>query len=270
MKALVYKFANLCPEFEYVFFCIEDGKNTLLFFIYQGSSFYHFFFSKFIGLTIHFSAGDYTIKMWIRHPKYEVLDKLQALQFIISRKQPNINLSFYTTHALVSERTFKSTSLAKGEMTHMFVSPIAEDKLPKQYTSGSYLSGKISFIGNEPGKSCSSYPLKYHLGPLCISPKKDSATAATSNEKPVKEKSYPEFIKEAKLSYLQKTATTINAEDAVKMYEELVYEFANDLNVHIAFTTYLGKYNPVVFSMKYLIISLYQMSIQISTIFKCV
>ena len=48
-------------------------------------------------------------------------------------------------------------------------------------------------------------------------------------------------MKEAKMSYLQKKSADLNEDDVVKMYEELTYEFSDDLNIQIALATYLGK-----------------------------
>ncbi|XP_075245179.1 tripeptidyl-peptidase 2-like isoform X3 [Convolutriloba macropyga] len=181
------------------------------------------------------NKGDYTIKLWIRHPKYDLLEKLQCLQFIISRKVPNISLSFYSSINV----PFKLTSLGRHESTYAGVSRITDDKLPKQYISGSYLTGKISLLADEPGKSCCWYPFTYHLGPPFI-PKKE-ATAPSSKEQPAKEKTFAEFMKEAKMSYLQKKSADLNEDDVVKMYEELTHEFSDDLNIQIALATYLAS-----------------------------
>ncbi|GLJ21474.1 hypothetical protein SUGI_0396320 [Cryptomeria japonica] len=105
--------------------------------------------------------GDYTLRFLLRHDNTHYLEKLKKMVLFIERnldKKSVIGLSFYShpDGSVTGADSFNSTLLASGETQALYISPPADDKLPKDCSAGALLIGEITYgklsLGNKKGE----------------------------------------------------------------------------------------------------------------------
>lgn len=154
------------------------------------------------------------LKVYVRHDKKEVLDKLTDLPATITSKlNVPINVDIYASHAQasVNGKKWSSMNLAKGASVPVYLTaPNVNEKYTKQAGMGQYLQGTISFAKDDVGKKADAYPLRYILNETV---KKDK------NKTKKSESSFAESMAEQKINWVGKMDPT--SDDAIKLFEVL-------------------------------------------------
>lgn len=137
--------------------------------------------------TIKLDKGDYSLRLQIRHEKRDMLEKLKDHPISLYHRLPTpITLDTYLTHQNAIQATRKTTFFTlKGEDTaSVFITPLPDDKLPKQFQAGNYLTGHVSFAKDEAAKKIETFPFKYIL-PDPIKKPKASLTTSPNTTSPL-------------------------------------------------------------------------------------
>ncbi|XP_070539380.1 tripeptidyl-peptidase 2-like isoform X2 [Ptychodera flava] len=180
--------------------------------------------------TLKLEKGDYTIRMQIRHEKKEMLEKLKDLILLIEQKlSSSISLDVYSSYngAMTGKQKYGNQKLCPGEVSPMFVPPVAEDKLPKGALLGQYLTGTMSFSKSDKVKKADTYPFRYTL---TQGPHKQSSNKGSGGDKDKeknKEDEFNEALRDLKITWIPK----LEGDD---LYNELCDKYPDHLPVHLA------------------------------------
>uniref|UniRef100_H2Z491 Uncharacterized protein n=1 Tax=Ciona savignyi TaxID=51511 RepID=H2Z491_CIOSA len=176
--------------------------------------------------------GDYTIRLQVTHESRDALQRLKnaALAVKIKLASP-INLDVQATHrdALMGGARMNSV-ISPGNVVPIYMAPLADDKLPKNCTSGQYLTGCLSLAKGENAKKADTYPFNYVLidppvkaKPLKGSNKKnDKAAVMKSNEDKAKED-----MRDLQISCITKY-------DQQDLFNKLVDEWPDHIPIYLA------------------------------------
>ena len=163
--------------------------------------------------AIKAKKGDVSIRLQIRHDKFEMLEKLKDLQIFIERKlEKAVDLAAYTTQeARMNGDAMKKRNLRKGTCATVILAEPARSKLPKECKSGDILKGTVTYEAGSSelsgsGKRPGGYPIRFVVGPKMEA--KSTADAKGKEPELPDERSVSEKIEEAvkalKVSELEK------------------------------------------------------------------
>lgn len=118
--------------------------NLIVFFIKT------FFFNIFkYAKTI--DKGDYTIRLYIRHEKFETLERLKSLVLYARHSISNVPQDIYTSYAALirgSKKSNISEKILKGQQITLFLDSIVDEKLPKGVAPGHFLKGELNLYSD--------------------------------------------------------------------------------------------------------------------------
>ncbi|ESN96330.1 hypothetical protein HELRODRAFT_107485 [Helobdella robusta] len=161
-------------EYESQMWMLYDANKQLL---YCGDAYTNMYTAK-------LEKGDYVLKMFIRHEKRDMLERLKDTPINLHHKLPsNINLDVYPNlqQALIAGKKFNcSVTLHKHHSLPVYTIAIHEDKLPKGVQPGHFLTGTISFSKDENAKKVEFFPFKYVV-PENIKKSKPPSTSTPSS-----------------------------------------------------------------------------------------
>lgn len=135
-------------------------------------------------------AGDFTIRVALRHTDATVLDKFRDLPLVVERKLDTpLSVPVYASlaEAVSGGEQVKEFTLCTDASAALYLGPPAEDKLPKDATPGRILTGTVSLgtLKSNPGKEApDAVPLQFVVPPA--KEKKEPAA-----DKPEEEKEEP-------------------------------------------------------------------------------
>ncbi|CAG0888705.1 unnamed protein product [Cyprideis torosa] len=138
-------------EFEAQLIIIQDAHRR----IHLVADAYPFKYSK------KLDKGEYIVLQYIRHDKLKLLESMADIPLHIEQKLgSSISLDCYPSWtAAVSEgKKILPRSLQTGDCVPVYISTHVTDKTYKNATAGSFLTGTVSWVKDEPGKKASSYP----------------------------------------------------------------------------------------------------------------
>lgn len=181
--------------------------------------------------TVKLEKGDYIVRQQIRHDRKDLLEKLLDMSMLMSQKlTSSISLDAFTSPSYANfGKKLKSVTLVGGssEDFPVYITPIANEKLPKTITAGQYLSGTVVFTKDRLGKKVDSYPIKYVLSDI-----------SKKNSKPIEtvSKSKNEEFKEAFREFMSSWIAKYDADDqaAKELYEKMKSEIPDHLSIHTA------------------------------------
>ncbi|KAH7557647.1 hypothetical protein JRO89_XS11G0196700 [Xanthoceras sorbifolium] len=157
--------------------------------------------------------GEYTLRLYLRHDNEHCLEKMKQLVLFIERnleKKDVIRLNFFSQPdgPVMGNGSYKSSILVPGKKEAFYLSPPTKEKLPKNSPPGSILYGlisygKLSFAGQEEGKSPQKNPVSHQIAYL-VPPNKldeDKGKASPACSKTVSER-LEEEVRDAKIKVL--------------------------------------------------------------------
>lgn len=142
--------------------------------------------------SVKLSKGDYNLRIFLRHDNTQYLEKLKKLVLFIEKKFEE-KLSFYSQPdgPITGLDIFSSSRLVPGETQAFYIGPVSEDKLPKDYSAGTVLLGKITYgkvslgdsKGEQTGKACpASSEIFYIVPPPAKVEEKDREEGSSSSK----------------------------------------------------------------------------------------
>ncbi|KAG6716915.1 hypothetical protein I3842_04G072100 [Carya illinoinensis] len=158
--------------------------------------------------------GEFNLQLYLRHDNVQYLEKLKQLVLFIERnleEKDVIRLSFFSQPdgPIMGNGSFKSSTLVPGKNEAIYLGPPSKDKLPKNTPQGSVLLGaisygKLSFAGQELGKTPQKNPASYRLSYILPPNKLDEDKGRSSSSacpKTVSER-LEEEVRDAKIKFL--------------------------------------------------------------------
>lgn len=107
------------------------------------------FFEK-IKYTKSLEKGDYTVRLFVRHEKIELLEKLKETNLLVRRAiSGTLSQDVYTSYGGLLKGTGKKTNserIQRDAERVFYLNMIPEDKLPKGLSAGHFLSGELTFF----------------------------------------------------------------------------------------------------------------------------
>ena len=126
--------------------------------------------------TIQVKKGEHVVLVCLQHEDPVFLESFKDIVLHIDRKiDPAISSSVYGSYsdAMRSKNDVSKVTLAAGEKTSLFFNQPAEDRLPKDATSGTLLLGNLIAGTTSKGKSSPhKYEVTYSIPPSKIDSKK--------------------------------------------------------------------------------------------------
>ena len=161
---------------------------------------------------------DYTLKVYVRHEKRDILDKLSDLPMTLSTKLSTpVSLDIYASHAQASLGSGKKSTVvnvAKGASIPLYITaPNVNEKHTKHAGQGQYLQGTVTFSKDDLGRKADVYPVRYILNEPAV--KKDKSK--TNGKKG--DGSLAESIAEQKVSWVGKLDPL--SDEATKLFDSL-------------------------------------------------
>ena len=128
---------------------------------------------------ITLEKGDYTIQAQLRHANNEFLEKLRDAVLIVKQKVA-VPVDLYKTPEAALKREGTKVGLDPyhvGQRGVVYAAALPDDKLPKSYPAGSYLTGSFSLLSDESVSKVSSTRATYAL--VSAPPKKQNKALST-------------------------------------------------------------------------------------------
>jgi len=181
-------------------------------------------------------AGEYTVKLQVKHESRERLASLKTSPLCIQKKlTPAVNLDVYAQHrqAMIGGSKATSMTLKPDGITPLYIAPVADDKLPKGAQAGQYLLGSITFAKSELSKKADVRQFTYTLidSPSSKSnkgskkSKKSNQSASDSQSTP--EEKCREEERDLKISW-------ITQHNRMDIYDELLNDWVEHIPLHLA------------------------------------
>lgn len=182
--------------------------------------------------SVKADKDDYSIKVFIRHDKKEMLDKMVDLPMTIASKLSSpLTVDIYGSQnqAMISGKKCSNLNINKGASVPIFLTaPSVNEKYTKHAGVGQYLQGSITFAKDEAGKKSDVYTIRYVLNETA---KKDKNKNSGSSKK--KEENFNEAMAEQKINWIGKLEP--NSDEALKLFEALKKdEIANQAQLRLA------------------------------------
>ncbi|PFX32477.1 Tripeptidyl-peptidase 2 [Stylophora pistillata] len=177
--------------------------------------------------SVKLEKGDYVLKLQVRHDNKDQLEKLKDTVVLIEQKlSPAITLDTHSSRlAAMKSSKFSSCTQRPGSCCPVYITPPADDKIPKVAKHGHILKGTISYVKSETGKKACTYPVQYVVP---AAPSKQNSKAATTKpeEKEVKQQ-FEEAMRDFKISWIPKLGD-------LNLYDELAEQYSDHLPLHVA------------------------------------
>ncbi|KFM79321.1 Tripeptidyl-peptidase 2, partial [Stegodyphus mimosarum] len=151
--------------------------------------------------SLKVEKGDYTLKLQVRHEERALLEKLSDVPMLICVKmQSSISVDIYDKHsqALINGKKINYQVLSPGTTVPLFLTPVANDKLPKNVAAGHYLLGSMTFMKDDNAKKVDVYPIRYIIPEL---PKKASSPKRVGEKEKSMVEEFTEEVKQLKLTW---------------------------------------------------------------------
>ncbi|XP_064639092.1 tripeptidyl-peptidase 2-like isoform X2 [Lineus longissimus] len=163
--------------------------------------------------SVKLEKGDFTIKVQVRHEKRDLLEKLKDMILVLYHKLSSaITLDVYScqAQALVGGRKFTTHGLAHRKICPLFIAPLADDKLPKYVpvSTGSYLTGTISYAKDDLAKKAATYPFTYVITEPSKKNNKNGKEKSKEKEH-TKEEEFIEAMRDMKVTWITKMMLSI-------------------------------------------------------------
>ncbi|KAJ6386456.1 hypothetical protein OIU78_016376 [Salix suchowensis] len=184
--------------------------------------------------------GEYNLQLYLRHDNVQYLEKMKQLVLFIERNLDDkeiIRLNFFSEPdgPVMGNGAFKSSVLVPGKKEAIYLGPPVKDKLPKNAPQGSMLLGaisygKLSFAGQEGGKSPQKNPVSYQIT-YVVPPNKvdeDKGKSSSTSSKTVSER-LEEEVRDAKMRVISslKQDTDEERSEWKKLSASLKSEYPN-------------------------------------------
>jgi len=201
--------------------------------------------------TCKLDKGEYVIKAQVRHDAKDQLEKLKDVPLIVSHKlgQPvTLELFANKNHAVVNGgKKFSSSILNRGTEVALYCALLSDDKLPKGWSAGHYLTGTMSLAKDDAVKKAVSYPFKYVLTESAS--KKSSSKSNMKNaevaksadatseadEKKKLEEEFHNAVRDLKLQWIPKLGVQSG------ILADLASQCADHIPYHVAVLHYLDN-----------------------------
>ncbi|XP_052784723.1 tripeptidyl-peptidase 2-like [Mya arenaria] len=189
--------------------------------------------------NVKLDKGDYTVLFQIRHDKKSTLERVKSAVLLMNYKLSSpLTFDLYGTWqgALSGGKKINSLSLKRMDLISVFTAVIPDDKVPlaKTATPGSYLSGTLTLLKEEPAKKASAIPFKYVIteagkkaSKSANGKDKDKGENSEEKSKSMEEK-FMEAQRDLKISWLSKL------DIGHTLYRELKAEFEDHIPLYIA------------------------------------
>ena len=150
--------------------------------------------------------GDYVVKLQIRHESVPLLERLSDVPIHVQHKlQSSVSLTLYDSYrnAITDGKKFTAQTLRPHTLCPIYVTSLAE--LPKglAISSGSFLSGHITYTKDDNRKKSENFVFKYVIDSEAQKKSHKDAKNGDNSDKPVDEQ-YSEALNELKISWLSK------------------------------------------------------------------
>lgn len=180
--------------------------------------------------------GDYTAQLQVKHESRDSLACLKTAPLCVQHKlSPALNLDVYSKHraAIVGGSKLTSMFVRPGDTTPLFITPLPNDKLPKNAAAGQYLLGTVSFAKAELAKKADVRTFTYTLIDQPTTKagkngkKSGKKSAQTGNNQSPPEKKCEEEERDLKISW-------ISQHSRMDIYDELVKDWNEHIPLHLA------------------------------------
>ncbi|CAF0707859.1 unnamed protein product [Brachionus calyciflorus] len=219
-------------EFQSIFWMIYESNSKRL--VLSGDAFPVIYkYSKTL------EKGDYVIRLFVRHEKIDLLEKLKETSLYLRHSISSISQDVYTSQLGVVKGTGKksgSEKIQKNTENSFYLQPISDDKLPKGATNGHFLLGELSLFKDSAANKVDNFRIMYQINSHGKKAEKHAAKKVETSDSNVKVKSEEEKLKEAvrdvQVSYIQKVEN---------LFETLRLEHENHIPIYINRIQYLEK-----------------------------
>ena len=178
---------------------------------------------------------DYVLKVYIRHEKKEILDKLLDLPMTITYKLPTpISVEIYSSHANASVCGKKCSSLniPRGSSIPIYLTaPNINEKYTKHPVLGQFFQGTMTLANEELGKKADHYVIKCVLNEIAKKDKNKNGNNGKKCETPPP--NFAESMAEQKINWISKIDP--GSDEALKLFEALkIDESASQAQLRLA------------------------------------
>ncbi|XP_078380044.1 tripeptidyl-peptidase 2-like isoform X2 [Oculina patagonica] len=177
--------------------------------------------------SVKLEKGDYVLKLQVRHDNKDQLEKLKDTVVLIEQKlSPAITLDTHSSRlASMKSGKFSSCTRGPGTCCPVYITPLADDKIPKAAKPGHILKGTISFVKSETGKKACTYPVQF-IVPATAN-KQNNKNANTKPEEKQPKQQFEEAMRDLKISWIPKL-------DDLSLFDELAEQHSDHLPLHVA------------------------------------
>lgn len=234
----------------------ESEYETQIWILYDSNKRHYLTGDAYPNSYVKLDKGDYTIQMHVVHESVSMLERVNELILYLWHKlSSDVTLDIYPSMkaGLTGSAKFKSKSLSPESISNpvpLYISSIPSEKLLKSLscvtslTSGSYLSGSITYFKSELKRKSEKFPFNYVIdvdgkngeskdnndSESKRSPVKKSAEKLDENGKPNEmveeegEKKRKELEAQYNEALLKFKSNWIPKVTGLKLYEELIEE----------------------------------------------
>uniref|UniRef100_A0A915EHM6 Tripeptidyl peptidase II Ig-like domain-containing protein n=1 Tax=Ditylenchus dipsaci TaxID=166011 RepID=A0A915EHM6_9BILA len=190
--------------------------------------------------SVKLDKGDYCVKIQLRHKDEKLLEKFRDILLVVQHKlASSIQMDVYSSVAGALTGDGKKVSkqgIRPGQTCTCYVSPIAEDKVPKNVTTASYLLGSLTLGKTADESVCKKvqFPVRYTFLEWSKRDKNALSTVVVEKKKAAnsfEEKEINESIRDHKIQLLSKIKDKSQAEE---YFKKLNQEYAKHLPLIVA------------------------------------
>ncbi|TKR81539.1 hypothetical protein L596_015393 [Steinernema carpocapsae] len=199
--------------------------------------------------------GDYVAKVQIRSHSDVILERFRDISLIFRQRINQVSLSCYANPAGaitgVGTKKITGKGIRCGERIPVYVTPLSDDKVPKQVVAGAYLSGHLTLANadQENVKKTALFPVTYVFPEWgkrqskalskveLVAPKSDDR-ARSATPPPNSEEAMNETIRDVKIGFLSKLTDEVAAD---RVWSELYESYPNHIPLLTAQLVRLSK-----------------------------
>ncbi|KAF8385565.1 tpp-2, partial [Pristionchus pacificus] len=190
--------------------------------------------------THKLDKGEYRIQVQLRHANENVLDRLRDTPLsVINKLSSSISLDLYTSPiALVEGDASKKVSstasiLPASHSTNYYVPHVADEKMPKGVSGGSFFRGTMMPYGDTAYSSVAGVgiPVVFTINEYGKRQTKTLAPVTLTPPKKSIEQEMSDAFRDVQIEWIEKSKEDKAGE---ALYEKLIVDFPSHLPVHLA------------------------------------
>ena len=196
-------------EYQSVYWNVHETASKML--VFSGDAFpIHYKY------TASLEKGDYTVRLFVRHEKIEMLERLKELSLHVRNSITGVTQDIYTSHVGLLKGSGKKSGsrvVPRNSTVSYLFAPINDDKLPKGLAGGHFLIGELGLFKETAVNKVDNHLAYYHVNNVSTAKKESkqnngckSTVKVEKNDKPKKTENekLKEAVRDAQVSYIVK------------------------------------------------------------------